>query len=198
MNKLLLSLLLLISFSGYSQDCKVCNYSFFGIPYSINISNGDCPQRRFSRLVSSDDSRCIVLPIELNYLTVDNSNDFNIITFETVTEINNDYFTIEHSTDGTYWDIIEYVTGSGNSNLPIKYAVEHNNYINGDNYYRLTQYDYNGVYEVFDIITIENVKIEKILMCIYNAKGEIVDENYNGIKVYKYSDGSFKRILQIR
>ena len=201
MKRILLSLLLLgVVLTGYTQ-CVECFYErwFFGTYYVTEVQSGnECSTKWWEgTLISTTPVTCDVLPIELSYFNVNNSNGVNIIIFETATEINNDFFVVEHSINGNDWDIIEEVNGSGNSNSPTKYVVEHNDYSNGDNYYRLTQYDYNGDYEVFDIITIENTKIVKIPIGVYNKMGQEVSDGYNGVKIYRYSDGSFDRVLII-
>ncbi len=96
----------------------------------------------------------VALPIELilfNVYKVDNNVN---IYWETASEINNDYFTIERSTDGVSYEIIGTVRGAGNSSTTLDYSYTDKNPLNGVSYYRLTQTDYNGDYEVFDPVSV--------------------------------------------
>ena len=54
---------------------------------------------------------------------------------ETVSEINNEYFEIEHSLDGIDFEMIGSVQGNGTTNLYHQYRFVHLNPSNGNNYY---------------------------------------------------------------
>ncbi|MEK7225642.1 MAG: hypothetical protein AAB221_08160, partial [Bacteroidota bacterium] len=62
----------------------------------------------------------------------------------TVSEINNDYFTVQRSRDMENFENIATVKGSGNSNTPINYSSTDNNPLEGISYYRLKQTDFDG------------------------------------------------------
>ncbi|MEX0811489.1 MAG: DUF2341 domain-containing protein [Chitinophagales bacterium] len=92
------------------------------------------------------------LPIKLSYFRAELWDDKSVmLTWETYTEINNDYFTIEHSTDGSAFAPIGKVQGAGNSTDILSYEFLHENAEQGENYYRLKQTDYDGQFEYFDI-----------------------------------------------
>jgi len=67
-----------------------------------------------------------------------------VLNWLTNTEINNLYFSIEHSTNGTSFTETNRVNGAGNSVLPKRYSFSHLNVSSGKHYYRLAQYDFNG------------------------------------------------------
>ncbi len=96
------------------------------------------------------------LPIELISFDVFNENGIIILKWETATETNNDYFTIERSTDAINFEPIAEINGAGNSNTSIKYSYSDNSPIPGVNYYRLKQTDYNGDFEYFQKVSINN------------------------------------------
>lgn len=84
------------------------------------------------------------LPIKLiNYTaTVAASNvDLN---WSTATETNNDFFTIEQSTDGINFSIVGTIDGAGNSITLKNYSFTHENPTEGVSYYRLKQTDNDG------------------------------------------------------
>lgn len=66
------------------------------------------------------------------------------LKWTTATEINNDYFLIERSVDGSQWTEIKKVKGSGNSTAAINYEANDLTPLNGTTYYRLKQIDFDG------------------------------------------------------
>lgn len=69
------------------------------------------------------------------------------LSWSTASEINNDYFAVEHSNDGILFTELDRVEGAGNSNIVQSYQWLHRDALPGTNYYRLRQTDYNGDYE---------------------------------------------------
>ena len=76
------------------------------------------------------------------------------ISWTTSSEINNDYFIVERSTDGIYWEPLGQIDGQGNSNTPTDYRYMDSNPINGISYYRLKQTDYDGRFNYSEIKSI--------------------------------------------
>jgi PKD repeat protein len=98
-----------------------------------------------------------VLPITLASFTGEcKANNTVLLKWSTASEINNDYFTIERSSDAVTWNVISTVAGAGNSNALLNYQFEDDSPLNGTNYYRLKQTDFNGEFEYFDIVAVEN------------------------------------------
>lgn len=98
------------------------------------------------------------LPIELIEFSGENKGDYNEIYWSTATEINNDYFELLHSTNGTDFEVIAQIQGAGNSTSLLNYHHKHYEFINGVNYYRLKNVDYDGSYQLSSIIGIDNDK----------------------------------------
>lgn len=71
------------------------------------------------------------------------------ITWSTATEINNNFFTIERSTDGVNFTSIGTVQGSGNSSTVKNYSFIDNSLVNGTIFYRLKQTDFDGTTKTF-------------------------------------------------
>jgi len=90
------------------------------------------------------------LPIVLNSFDVTLFNSDVSIVWETQSEINNDYFTVEKSTDGIHYEFLTRVDGAGNSVESIQYSTIDPNPYRGVSYYRLRQTDFNGKVEVFE------------------------------------------------
>ncbi|MFK7775058.1 MAG: T9SS type A sorting domain-containing protein [Saprospiraceae bacterium] len=77
-----------------------------------------------------------------------------LLNWSTASEVNNDYFQIEHSIDGVQFERIEQVDGVGNSVQINHYNITHKNPANGVNYYRLKQVDFDGLFAYSDIVSI--------------------------------------------
>jgi hypothetical protein len=103
-----------------------------------------------------------VLPIKLIAFNAEHNDHKVDISWSTASEINNDFFTIERSSDMTNWEIIGKVDGAGNSNQYLKYEYIDYNPKSGISYYRLKQTDYDGQFEYFSPVAVrsfENVEI---------------------------------------
>jgi hypothetical protein len=94
------------------------------------------------------------LPVELLYFTGYNDGNANVLKWSTVSEINNDFFTVEHSKDVEIWLAIGTVDGAGNSNSNMNYNFTDNEPYDGSTYYRLRQTDFNGKAEYSEIIAL--------------------------------------------
>ncbi len=85
-----------------------------------------------------------VLPVTWLELSGKNNGNKNHITWSTATEINNAYFSIEASVNGTTFTEVGKFAGAGNSNSVQAYNFIHYN-INGQSYYyRIKQVDVDG------------------------------------------------------
>ncbi|WP_044210672.1 T9SS type A sorting domain-containing protein [Flammeovirga sp. OC4] len=84
------------------------------------------------------------LPVELGSFEVANKGGKAIIKWETLWEIDNDYFVVERSFNRRTWEAVERVKGYGNSNATIRYQTQDKAPLSGISYYRLRQVDYNG------------------------------------------------------
>ena len=89
------------------------------------------------------------LPVTLLYFKVYCVGKYVALKWETASEINCDYYLVERSSDGIYWEPVAYIQGAGNSNEISTYSWVDNFDSKGKAlYYRLTQFDYDGEYEV--------------------------------------------------
>jgi hypothetical protein len=97
------------------------------------------------------------LPVELVYFsaTMTEKNEVKL-TWQTASEMNNDYFTVENSSDGKHFSEVGKVKGSGNSTVLLSYSYIDHNSLRGVSYYRLKQTDYNGEYAYSRIVAVVN------------------------------------------
>lgn len=96
-----------------------------------------------------------VLPIELISFGAAAVNDAVVeLTWITAKEINNDYFTVERSTDGVSFESILRVDGSGTTTANKTYRAVDAQPVMGTAYYRLRQTDFNGQTETFNTVAV--------------------------------------------
>ena len=86
------------------------------------------------------------LPIDLLSFHTECSHDIVDVNFSVVSQINNEKFFIERSTDAIDWEVIGELDGveGGNSNTQMDYVFTDNNPLANLSYYRLTQVDFDG------------------------------------------------------
>jgi len=98
-----------------------------------------------------------VLPVELiNFKgTLWDNGDIRL-TWQTVSELNNDHFEIERSIDGDTFKYLGAVTGAGTSKSLLNYSFVDKQPVPGLNYYRLKQVDFDGAFEYSPLIMINN------------------------------------------
>lgn len=141
------------------------------------------------------------LPIELVSFTGENIEKYNLINWTCATETNNNYFRLERSIDGINWEQISILNGAGNSNISTKYSYKDFSFKGESyNYYRLTQVDFNGQEETFNIIVVDNTKsMSKKIVKSLNLMGVEIQnpDDYHGVIIYEYSDGSHQKIYKV-
>ncbi|MGB0888064.1 MAG: T9SS type A sorting domain-containing protein [Vicingaceae bacterium] len=99
-----------------------------------------------------------VLPVELITFSASpkekNGKYAVILNWRTATEINNDYFTIERSSNGRDFEEVAKVSAVGNSSDINNYITVDEKPYEGLSYYRLKQTDFNGKFEYFDLVAV--------------------------------------------
>jgi hypothetical protein len=93
------------------------------------------------------------LPVELISFSATEINNNVAVSWSTASELNNDYFDVQKSDDGTYFYSIGSVDGYGNSHSTIDYNFIDYHY-QPNSFYRLKQVDYNGDYEYSNVISL--------------------------------------------
>ena len=141
-------------------------------------------------------TRMSALPVELLSFEGKKQTNSNMLYWSTASEHNTSHFIIEKSVDGFKWIGIGQVQSAGNSTQKIDYTLEDMDVSQVINYYRLHQYDIDGVDEVFGPIAINNRDRINIIAKRINLAGQEVNENATGIIIEIYEDGSIKRIIR--
>ena len=110
------------------------------------------------------DSPLSPLPIDLLSFNAVVKDRIIEIYWQTASEHNNDFFTIERSKDGYYFEPILYKDGAGNSNSLISYSDKDLEPLEGISYYRLKQTDFDGAFDYSDIRVVSNDGNEQFLI----------------------------------
>lgn len=93
------------------------------------------------------------LPVELVSFTGKAlENNTTQLNWSTASEFNNNYFEVQRSADATVWEVIGIVEGKGNSNQLQQYAHIDEQPLEGINYYRLKQVDFDGKFEYSSVV----------------------------------------------
>ncbi len=142
---------------------------------------------------------CAPLPIQLSYFNGTYVNHYNQLNWKSLTETNNSHYIIDHSTDGMLWNSIGTAQGAGNSLLEQYYTFKHYEFSDSYNYYKLTQYDFNGDSQTFDIVMIDNrsLRTHKLLKAT-DLLGRDVSYDYNGVKLIFYDDGTYEKVFIVK
>ncbi|MCZ4409812.1 T9SS type A sorting domain-containing protein [Cryomorphaceae bacterium 1068] len=85
-----------------------------------------------------------VLPITLLSFQAEAKGQQVITDWITATEINNDFFSIERSKDGIFWEQVGTIEGAGDSHTELSYSLTDQRPYTGISYYRLRQTDFDG------------------------------------------------------
>lgn len=96
------------------------------------------------------------LPIKLIYFTAKLNDGIVNLDWATAAEVNNNFFTVERSTDGENFEPLLTKPGAGNSTVNLYYNATDESPVSGYSYYRLKQTDFDGHYTYSNIETVKN------------------------------------------
>lgn len=134
-----------------------------GIPNTLPIMHDSLTS--FSLFEIAASTNTTLLPIELLSFEASVINPQEVqLDWQTASERNNDYFTIERSTDGLNWEEVTKVKGAGVSSKLLSYTSFDENPFQGISYYRLKQTDFDGKFSYSEI---RDVKINGLQVKIY-------------------------------
>jgi hypothetical protein len=110
----------------------------------------------------------VPLPVGLlSFTAVINGKDVDL-KWETATEVNNDFFTVERSPDALEFGFVDKVKGAGNSTQPLGYFTKDNQPLPGVSYYRLKQTDFDGHFKYSNVVPVNFVSGGFEVLNIYN------------------------------
>jgi len=158
--------------------------------------DNSCGLTSFSQFIVATNT---ALPIELvSFDAFAEDNKRVRLDWETASEVDNDFFTIERSTDGREWEAIEKVAAVGNSNTLESYLAYDEQPFIGYSFYRLKQTDTDGQFSYSDIETVQ-IKAGADLISIFpNPAHNLITVNgyegeQNGRLMIYNSSGKLKK-----
>ena len=124
-----------------------------------------------------------ILPIELNYFNAQvNEHNEVELSWQTLSETNNDFFTIEYSYNGLSWTELDQIEGAGTVQEVQNYFYLHANPLGNTIYYRLKQTDFDGSYSYSDIVQVNNLETKQKLIVYPNPVQSTAIIEYTGNK----------------
>ena len=169
----------------------------------------------FSPFTLGSSSAANPLPITLIDFRARLTNKIVELEWETAAEVNNDYFSLEKSTDLENWIVFTTQKGAGNSSTFKSYTDKDLSPFKGTSYYRLKQTDFNGDFEystpiainytenqvevypnpILNYINISNKDVESIVK-VYTADGRIIySGNQSRINTENWAKGAYELII---
>ncbi|MBR9832902.1 T9SS type A sorting domain-containing protein [bacterium] len=144
----------------------------FGVPSSLPNKDNDLePDWR-------DTDNATTLPVSLLNFIAEKKLESVLLKWTTLSESNNDYFTVEKSIDSRMFQEVGTVNGAGNSLERRQYELIDFNPFKGISYYRLKQTDFNGEYTYSELRAVEfggSTDQAKVLMVYPNpTKGGMI------------------------
>lgn len=107
------------------------------------------------------------LPVALaNFQGVQNDKSV-ALTWQTLSEAGNSYFSVQRSQNGRDFTSIGRVTGNGDQSIVSTYAFADVSPLNGENYYRLEQFDLSGESTFSEMINVRFNKTDQAELAIY-------------------------------
>ena len=130
-----------------------------------NISTAHLPNNGTKFITMASINVATPLPMELLFFDAKLNEKKTVdLTWETLSERDNDYFTIEKSIDGNLWNFLENVNGAGTTSMPQTYYLEDKNPSTGITYYRLKQTDFNGEHSYSEIRSVNLFSLNDYLL----------------------------------
>ncbi len=152
------------SYDGFSVNSIAClaasNVSMGGSYDGFVFNNISCPSPTnifsgfsYDGFSLAREGCSYVVPIEMVFFKAHCENKKVFVNWETASQFNNNYFTIERSGDGVNFYTIGIVQGAGNSTQELNYTFIDAAPPEATSYYRLRQTDFDGQSEYFDAVT---------------------------------------------
>jgi hypothetical protein len=124
------------------------------ITATFTSSTVNCTKSSTFTTPTKDYCRDLILPVTLTTLHGECNGKRALISWTTASEHNNDYFVVERSDDAVNFVEVGRVAGAGNSIEMLSYNYADYSIRTGENYYRLTQVDYDGTRTTSEIIEV--------------------------------------------
>jgi hypothetical protein len=120
-----------------------------------------------------------VLPVMWGQIQAEQIGNKNRISWQTLQEINNNYFSIEKSYDAQNWLPAGTINGAGNSMVPRTYVFEEDAVLTTTTYYRIGQTDFDGTTTYSNVVTLEAAVNKPSVLVNAFANNKIIHLSHN-------------------
>lgn len=131
------------------------------------------------------------LPIQLKSFEVNYNNGKAMIEWTTLTEVNNDYFTLSRSADGVKFEPLFFVKGAGTTHNITSYHEVDSKPLHGKSYYQLMQTDFDKESEILGVRSFETEEMSD------NEFGLVISPNPNHSRTFLVSAIDPAGVLEI-
>ncbi len=151
---------------------------------SITASNADAFVAGSSYIVTlaSVNVARTPLPVELVSFTAKPKDNCVILEWATANELNNDYFQVERSSNGSDFQAVgDKIDGAGTTNEPLNYEFIDTAPLSGISYYRLKQVDFDGQHSYSDVKAVQIGNAPKGEMLVFpNPTRDLLQIRWEG------------------
>ncbi|MBX7109552.1 MAG: T9SS type A sorting domain-containing protein [Chitinophagales bacterium] len=146
------------STAGFSGDGGLPELAKLNAPWSLallancTLIIADNVNNRIRKITGL--TACTSLPVEVIDFIATNHGHQNLLQWTTASELNNDYFTVERSSDAKTFESIAFIDGAGNATHQNSYAYTDEDPYDNISYYRLRQTDFNGSFSYSKTISV--------------------------------------------
>lgn len=168
--RLLTCILLFLSFyvSGQDSNITVTGGAVLTIDGAAPNQADVCADTRTGtdgvQFIFNDDATWCSIATPVTLVSFDVTmmdHEYVMVSWETSSEINNDYFRVYRSYNFDQWEIVSEIKGFGTTTETQYYQIDDGPLYNGMVYYQLEQIDFDGTSELFDIKSVEVVNSSK-------------------------------------
>lgn len=136
----------------------------------------------------------VAMPVELTTFTATRRDKNTLLEWQTASEVNNDYFQVEHSKDGRNFIALDQIKGIGNTVQEVNdYSYLDTQPKTGVTYYRLKQVDFDGAFEYSNVVTVEYINDKGGISVYPNPFDHSVTLQFPLLE-HSYSNFSFRTI----
>jgi len=139
---------------------------------------------------------CVPLPVSFSDFIIEKLELSNKLSWKTYSESNNSHFEVQKQDDEGYYYTIQTILGQGNSSTIVDYRFEDYRPDPIINYYRIVQYDFDGKETIYGVKSVDNRVNAKQILKIYNTLGQEVSQNFEGVVIYLFKDGTTQKVYQ--
>lgn len=144
---------------------KTNQWNSYNIPLSAFSTSGLDTRANLSQLLFTGSnttifvenvyfSKLTTLPVNLSEFVAAKKASTVVLSWKTLSEINNKGFAVERSNDATNWNQLQFITGNGSTTTTNQYSLTDNSPLSGVNYYRLKQIDNDGKQAYSSIVSV--------------------------------------------